>query len=67
MKLLTKEEEAQHYRATLLGGTVMGAIGLGVGTLGVIGASRRYHFMYVRSDLIKHLELQSRPPLHVSC
>jgi hypothetical protein len=45
MKILTREEEAQHYRATLIGGTVMGLGGLVVGTFGVIGASRRYHFM----------------------
>jgi hypothetical protein len=49
MKILTKEEEAQHYRATLIGGTVFGIGGLVVGALGVAGASRRYHFMYIRS------------------
>jgi hypothetical protein len=49
MKILTREEEAQHYRATLFGGTVAGLGGLVVGTLGVISASRRYHFMYIRS------------------
>ena len=45
MKILTKEEEAQHYRATLVGGSVAGTIGLAVGFAGVAGASRRYHFM----------------------
>lgn len=47
MKLLTKEEEAEHYHATLLGGTLAGAAGLAVGVAGVAGASRRYHFMYL--------------------
>jgi len=50
MKVLTREEEAEHYRATLVGGTVAGTIGLAVGFAGVAGASRRYHF-------IKHLTL----------
>jgi len=46
MKILTKEEESQHYRATLLGGTIAGVAGLAVGAGGVALASRRYHFMY---------------------
>ena len=45
MKLLTKEQEAAHYRQTLIGGTVGGALGLGVGFVGVALASRRYHFI----------------------
>ena len=45
MKLLTKEEEAAHYRATLTGGTLGGLTGLAFGAAGVYLASRRYHFM----------------------
>ena len=45
MKILTKEEEAAHYRATLSGGTVGLIAGLGVGYAGVALASRRYHFV----------------------
>lgn len=52
MKILTKEEEAEHYRATLFGGITMGIGGLAIGTLGVIGASRRYHFMYVQPSIL---------------
>jgi Hypoxia induced protein conserved region len=45
MKILTKEEEAAHYNATLKGG-IMGTVGgLGFGLVGVYLASRRYHFM----------------------
>lgn len=43
MKILTKEEEAAHYRQVLLGGTVGGLAGLAVGFAGVYGATRRYH------------------------
>lgn len=46
MKILTKEEESEHYRATLLGGTLAGGTGLVVGVAAVVAASRRYHFMY---------------------
>lgn len=42
MKLLTKEEEAGHYRATLQGGILGLAGGVAIGTLGVVGAARRY-------------------------
>jgi len=42
MKLLTKEEEAEHYNATIKGGIGGGLIGLTVGTLGVLGAQRRF-------------------------
>ena len=44
MKLLTKEQEAEHYRQTLIGGTVGGVAGLVVGLVGVAAAQRRYHF-----------------------
>jgi len=42
MKILTKEEEQQHYNATLTGGLLGGVAGIAVGSLGVWGASRRY-------------------------
>lgn len=42
MKILTKEEEQEHYNATLTGGTIGGIGGLAVGALGVFGATRRY-------------------------
>lgn len=44
MKLLTKEQEQAHYHATLQGGFIGGGTGLTIGTLGVLAASRRYHF-----------------------
>lgn len=44
MKILTKEQERQHYNATLKGGAIGGLTGLAVGTVGVIAAHRRYHF-----------------------
>ncbi|OAL26859.1 hypothetical protein AYO20_09892 [Fonsecaea nubica] len=44
MKLLTKEQEAEHYRQTLKGGTIGGLAGLAVGFAGVAFAHRRYHF-----------------------
>lgn len=44
MKILTKEQEAEHYRQTLKGGTIGGLVGLAVGTAGVVFAHRRYHF-----------------------
>ncbi|KAK5311470.1 Replication factor C, subunit RFC4 [Exophiala xenobiotica] len=44
MKLLTKEQEQQHYKETLKGGTLGGFGGLGLGTAGVLFASRRYAF-----------------------
>ena len=46
MKILTKEEEREHYNATLKGGSLGGLIGLGVGVAGVSLASRRYKFMH---------------------
>lgn len=42
MKVLTPEEEREHYNATLKGGLLGGASGLGAGTLGVYAASARY-------------------------
>jgi len=45
MKLLTKEQEAEHYRQTLIGGTLGGLGGLAVGLVGVVAAHRRYHFV----------------------
>ena len=65
MKLITKEEEEAHYRcvallhisdvadgnsATLEGGCLGGLAGLGLGALGIAGASRRYSH-------IRHLTL----------
>ncbi|ETN44639.1 uncharacterized protein HMPREF1541_10309 [Cyphellophora europaea CBS 101466] len=44
MKILTKEEEAAHYRETLKGGAIGGFSGLGLGLAGVAIASGRYHF-----------------------
>lgn len=44
MKLLTKEEEDAHYRATINGGVVGGLVGLGVGTVAIIAAQNRYPF-----------------------
>ena len=43
MKLLTKEEEAAHYREVVRGGTIGGLLGLAGGLAGVALASRRYH------------------------
>jgi len=42
MKVLTKEEEAAHYNATVKGGSIGGVIGTAVGAVGVAAASRRY-------------------------
>lgn len=44
MKILTKEQEREHYKATLKGGTIGCVAGLAVGTLGVVAAHQRYHF-----------------------
>ncbi|EED14829.1 mitochondrial hypoxia responsive domain protein [Talaromyces stipitatus ATCC 10500] len=43
MKILTKEEEAAHYRAVLQGGTFGTVVGLVGGWAGVMAASRRFH------------------------
>ncbi|RYO98681.1 hypothetical protein DL764_007007 [Monosporascus ibericus] len=42
MKVVSKEEERAHYNAVLRGGFIGGALGLGVGLLGVVAAQRRY-------------------------
>ncbi|WPH04032.1 Hypothetical protein R9X50_00691600 [Acrodontium crateriforme] len=42
MKILTKEEEREHYNATVTGGLIGGALGTAVGTAGVMAASARY-------------------------
>ncbi|CAD6441737.1 b73aca27-5ca4-498d-bb36-b7279ed920b0 [Sclerotinia trifoliorum] len=43
MKILTKEEEAAHYNATLKGGITGGLIGLAVGGSALYVANRRFH------------------------
>lgn len=42
MKILTKEEQEGHYRATIRGGLLGGSVGLAAGTAGVWLASRRF-------------------------
>jgi hypothetical protein len=42
MKLLSKEEEEQHYNAVLKGGFLGGTAGFAIGLGGVMAASRRY-------------------------
>jgi hypothetical protein len=42
MKILTKEEQDAHYRATIRGGAYGGGIGLAAGTAAVILAQRRW-------------------------
>ncbi|KAK4962445.1 Replication factor C, subunit RFC4 [Elasticomyces elasticus] len=42
MKILTQEEEREHYNATLYGGTIGGVVGTAAGALGVWAASQRY-------------------------
>ncbi|KAM0713643.1 hypothetical protein Q7P37_010605 [Cladosporium fusiforme] len=42
MKILTKEEEQEHYNATVKGGAIGGIGGLALGGLGVMAASRRF-------------------------
>lgn len=65
MKILTKEEEAEHYHATLWGGTIAGAAGLAVGVAGVAGASRRYHFMCASHYSTRNLPIPSSSPRYV--
>lgn len=43
MKILTKEEEQEHYNATVKGGAIGGVIGASVGLAGVYLASKRFH------------------------
>ncbi|CAK3853767.1 related to mitochondrial hypoxia responsive domain [Lecanosticta acicola] len=42
MKILTPEEQQEHYNATVKGGTLGGLIGTAAGTLGVYAATMRY-------------------------
>ncbi|KAI8628902.1 hypothetical protein F5Y19DRAFT_101704 [Xylariaceae sp. FL1651] len=42
MKVISAEEEKAHYNAVLKGGLIGGSLGVGLGLLGVVGASRRY-------------------------
>jgi hypothetical protein len=42
MKILTKEEQEGHYRATVRGGLLGGSVGLAAGTAGIWLASRRF-------------------------
>jgi len=59
MKLLTAEDEAKFYHATVKEGTIGGLIGLAVGSVGVYGASKRY-------SLIRNLTLPFKVFLAVS-
>ncbi|KAK8064816.1 hypothetical protein PG994_007454 [Apiospora phragmitis] len=42
MKVVSQEEETAHYNSVLKGGFIGGTLGVGLGLLGVIGASKRY-------------------------
>jgi len=42
MKIISKEEEAAHYRVVVKNGLIGGTIGLAAGLAGVLGASKRY-------------------------
>jgi len=42
MKILTEEEQNAHYRATVQGGLLGGAVGVGFGAAAIAAASRRY-------------------------
>ncbi|KUI70456.1 hypothetical protein VM1G_06008 [Cytospora mali] len=42
MKVISKEEEQAHYNEVLKGGFIGGSVGLGIGLVGVVAASRRY-------------------------
>jgi len=42
MKIITKEEEQEHYNATVKGGTLGGLAGLAAGSLGVFAATKRF-------------------------
>ncbi|KAL2015704.1 hypothetical protein VTK56DRAFT_5005 [Thermocarpiscus australiensis] len=42
MKVISKEEEQEHYGQVLRGGLIGGSAGLALGLAGVVGASRRY-------------------------
>ncbi|CAI4218601.1 unnamed protein product [Parascedosporium putredinis] len=43
MKVVTKEEEAAHYKQVLTGGAVGGVVGLGIGAAALSLGTRRYH------------------------
>jgi len=42
MKVITKEEEAEHYAEVVKGGLIGGTVGLGIGLAGVVFGSRRF-------------------------
>jgi hypothetical protein len=42
MKVISKEEEKEHYGVVVRGGLIGGSVGLALGLAGVMGASRRY-------------------------
>lgn len=42
MKIISKEEEAEHFSHVLRGGLLGGSVGLAVGLAGVIGGAKRY-------------------------
>lgn len=42
MKVISKEEEREHYGVVVKGGLIGGSVGLALGLAGVVGASRRY-------------------------
>lgn len=43
MKVVTKEEEAAHYKEVLTGGAIGGVVGLGIGAAALSLGIRRYH------------------------
>ncbi|KAF2858502.1 hypothetical protein K470DRAFT_221186 [Piedraia hortae CBS 480.64] len=60
MKILTKQEEEEHYRATVRGGVAGGLAGVTAGVLGVTLAGRRY-------PAVRSLTLPFRAFLVTSC
>ncbi|KAI2638486.1 hypothetical protein GGS21DRAFT_508466 [Xylaria nigripes] len=42
MKIISQEEEREHYNAVLTGGAIGGSLGIGLGIAAVMGATRRY-------------------------